>query len=70
MWSWSSTRRVDWVSRERERAFTTSHDDEALCYAIFDRACDAFVETERRTDLDQDWFWRLAMRYNVGIALP
>jgi hypothetical protein len=46
------------------------HDDEALCYAIFDRARDAFVEIERRTNLDQDWFWRLAMRYKVGMAPP
>jgi hypothetical protein len=51
-------------------AYHARHDDEALCYAIFDRARDAFVETERRTDLDQDWFWRLAMRYKVGMAPP
>jgi hypothetical protein len=51
-------------------AYYARHDDEALCYAIFDRARDAFVETERRTDLDQDWFWQLAMRYKVGIAPP
>jgi hypothetical protein len=51
-------------------AYYARHDDEALCYAIFDRARDAFVETERRTDLDQDWFWQLAMPYKVGMAPP
>ncbi|MET3595131.1 hypothetical protein ABID26_004543 [Mesorhizobium shonense] len=25
-------------------------------------------EAERRVDLDQDWFWRLAGRYGVGVA--
>src|SRR5258708_38750452 len=49
-------------------AYYARHDDEALCYALFDRARDALVETERRTDLDQDWFWQLAMRYKVGMA--
>jgi hypothetical protein len=49
-------------------AYHARHDDEALCYAIFDRARDSLVETERRTDLDQDWFWQLAMRYKVGMA--
>ena len=49
-------------------AYYARHDDEALCYALFDRAGDAVRVTERRTDLDQDWFWRLASRYNVGLA--
>jgi hypothetical protein len=49
-------------------AYHARHDDEALCYALFDRAHDALVETERRTDFDQDWFWRLAARYKVGVA--
>ena len=51
-------------------AYYARHDDEALCYAPFDRARDALVEIERRTDLDQDWFWQLAMRYKVGMAPP
>ena len=49
-------------------AYYARHDDEALCYALFDRAGDAVRVTERRTDLDQDWFWRLASRYKVGLA--
>lgn len=49
-------------------AYYARHDDEELCYAIFDRAQDALLEAERRTDLDQDWFWELAKRYKVGLA--
>src|SRR5262249_10171619 len=44
------------------------HDDEALCYVIFDRARAAITEVERESNLDQDWFWRLALRYKVGMA--
>lgn len=51
-------------------AYTARHDDTALCVALFDRADDAFVEVERRTDLDQDWFWRLAANYGIGTAPP
>jgi hypothetical protein len=49
-------------------AYYARHDDEALCYAIFDRARRAIAEIERETDLDQDWFWQLALRYKVGMA--
>jgi hypothetical protein len=36
--------------------------DEALCYAIFDRARGSVREIDRDLNLDQDWFWRLARR--------
>jgi hypothetical protein len=49
-------------------AYHARHDDEALCYAIFDRAREAVSEIERRTELDRDWFWQIAQRYGVGIA--
>jgi len=49
-------------------AYHARHDDEALCHAMFDRAAAHLVEVERRVDLDQDWFWRLALRYRVGLA--
>jgi hypothetical protein len=49
-------------------AYYARHDDEALCYAIFDRARSAVKEVERQTDLDQSWFWKLAQRYKVGMA--
>lgn len=44
------------------------HDDTELCYALFNRSADAIVEVERETDLDKDWFWRVASRYRVGLA--
>ncbi len=49
-------------------AYTARHDDEALCYALFDAATDPVTEISRETDLDQDWFWRLAGPYGVGLA--
>jgi hypothetical protein len=50
-------------------AYHARHDDEAMCYAIFDRARLAVTEIERETNLvDQDWFWQLAQKYRVGMA--
>ena len=49
-------------------AYYARHDDEALCYAIHDRTAVDLIEIDRRTDLDQDWFWRLARRYGAGMA--
>jgi hypothetical protein len=49
-------------------AYYARHDDEGLCYAIFDRARSSVREIDRETNLDQDWFWRLARRYKVGLA--
>lgn len=49
-------------------AYYARHDDEGLCYAIFDRARGAVQEIDRDTNLDQEWFWRLAQRYKVGLA--
>jgi hypothetical protein len=44
------------------------HDDEALCYALFDGRPNLVTEIDRVIDLDQDWFWRIAEPYGVGIA--
>ncbi|TIL25473.1 RES family NAD+ phosphorylase [Mesorhizobium sp.] len=49
-------------------AYYARHDDEALCYALFDRAAHAVREEERTVDLDADWFWALAKRYKIGLA--
>ena len=49
-------------------AYTARHDDEALCYALFDRPPACVVEYSRDASLDQDWFWDLAELYDVGIA--
>ena len=49
-------------------AYYARHDDEELCYAIFDRGGNTLVEIERETNLDRDWFWRLALKYRIGLA--
>lgn len=49
-------------------AYTARHDDEQLCYAIFDRCRAEIVDVRRVTDLDQDWFWEVAEVYDVGLA--
>lgn len=48
--------------------YTARHDDEELCYAIFERAKDAIVTVDRRLHLDDNWFWQLAEDYDVGRA--
>lgn len=47
-------------------AYTARHDDEALCYAIFDHAENALEEVLREHDLNQNWFWEVANDYDVG----
>ena len=49
-------------------AYTARHDDEELCYALFDGRADPVAAIDRVTDLDQDWFWRIAEPYGLGIA--
>ncbi|WP_158807817.1 RES family NAD+ phosphorylase [Beijerinckia sp. L45] len=49
-------------------AYHARHDDEAVCYALFDNCRGRVTEDERRVDLDEDWFWRLALRYRVGLS--
>lgn len=49
-------------------AYHGRHDDETLCYAIFDRAADAIREAHREVDLDANWFWNIAEIYGVGLA--
>lgn len=48
-------------------AYNARHDDESLCYALFDRARRDVRETGRETNLDQDWFWELADPYGIGL---
>lgn len=49
-------------------AYHARHDDEAVCYAIFDRAADSIREVSRDLDLDVNWFWEIAELYGVGLA--
>ncbi len=49
-------------------AYHARHDDNEVCYALFDRAADRLVEQSRTLDLDENWFWELAEVYDVGLA--
>jgi hypothetical protein len=49
-------------------AYRARHDDDQLCYAFFDRSMAALQEMERKSDLDEDWFWEVATRYRGGLA--
>jgi hypothetical protein len=47
--------------------YTSRHDDEQHCYAIFERAEDAVIE-RKRSGLDGKWFDKLLDRYKIGIS--
>ena len=49
-------------------AYRARHDDDAHCYALFDRARHGFAEESREVDIDKDWFWSLAEVYGIGLA--
>lgn len=49
-------------------AYTARHDDQAVCYAVFETAADALGEIERETNLLQPWFADLVNRYGLGIT--
>ncbi len=49
-------------------AYYARHDDEQLCYALFDHPPEPVEVAEREADLDVDWFWRLAEPYGVALA--
>lgn len=44
------------------------HDDEQLCFALFDHA--RLDEASRMENLDEDWFWEIAEAYGVCVAPP
>ena len=49
-------------------AYRARHDDNEVCYAVFDRAVDRLVERSRTVGLDDNWFWEIAEIYHVGLA--
>jgi hypothetical protein len=49
-------------------AYRARHDDEEICYAVFDRATHKIGIAKFKTNLDQDWFWEIAERYGVGLV--
>jgi hypothetical protein len=48
-------------------AYTSRHDDQAVCFAFFDVAGRALREVEREDNLMQPWFGDLVDRYRLGI---
>lgn len=49
-------------------AFTARHDDGEVSCALFERAAGKPAVRARIADLDADWFWRIAARYDVAFA--
>lgn len=50
-------------------AYNARHDDEQLCYAIFERAASAIIVHTQDTDLDKEPFWLMAERYGIGMIV-
>lgn len=48
-------------------AYYARHDDEALCYAIYDHEPLAIEEEGRDTSLDENWLWDLAELHGSGL---
>jgi len=49
-------------------AYSSRHNDDEICVALFDRSSGKIHEAVRETDLDQDWFYALANHHGVAIA--
>jgi hypothetical protein len=47
-------------------AYHARHDDQAVCYALFESALPLVREVNRQLDLDADWIWDLADIYQMG----
>jgi hypothetical protein len=50
-------------------AYTSRHDDQAVCYALFKSGAGALREVERETMLMQPWFADLINQYRLGIEV-
>lgn len=49
-------------------AYRSRHDDDEVCYAVFDHA-QPVTEVERRSDLENDdMFLDLMLRYDIGLS--
>jgi hypothetical protein len=51
-------------------AYKARHDDDELCYAVFDRAQAKLQLNRQVKDLDADWFYELMNTYNIGLVDP
>lgn len=61
--TWSKALRDHSVNAEGI-AYYARHDDEELCYALFDHSAGTAVRGE--SDLNKEWFWEIADEYDVG----
>ena len=48
--------------------YRARHDDDELCYAMFDRSQDALIVHRSEPDLDKDWIYELFDYYGVGLS--
>lgn len=48
-------------------AYRARHDDDEICYAVFERAGPPAIH-DQRPDLNQDWFYDLMDVYGVGLV--
>lgn len=49
-------------------AYYARHDDEQLCFAVFERAQPKIREISREIDLLKPWFWDLLEKYDVAFT--
>lgn len=49
-------------------AYRARHDDDEVCYAIFERDPASLPLLRRERELDAEWFWDLAEAYGVGLT--
>ena len=63
--SWSKALRSHPVKADGI-AYSSRHDPQELCHALFDDTVPVVEELDRETDLDGDWFWDLADVYRMG----
>lgn len=63
--TWSAALKVHPVAADGI-AYRSRHDDDQICYALFDTVATAITEISRTTEIDTDWFWELAEAYEMG----
>jgi hypothetical protein len=66
--TWSKALRDELPHSPDGIAYNARHDDEAVCYALFEHSSPTVEELSRDVDIDQDWFWKIAELYDVGLA--